>query len=700
MRRTGSFIRGAIILAGGVVLAVAVSNTNLPGQSHLLSELPVFQAGIRTHESRTETQTGPEFPEANQTAVQAEFEMPPPTRSSFMARWDTVTDATGYLLDVSTSHSFSSYVNGYHDLDVGNVTGRAVTGLSRGTTYYYRVRAYDANGPGGYSDVMTVTTVATVGLVIHPTFDGSITGNPNAATIEAMINRAISIYESLFRDPVTIQIFFRYSPNAPDGTPMPASLISQSDYVYYTIPWGTYITALRADAKTSNDSLANSTLPGNALSPYINVSSAAGRAIGLNTPPGISAHGTPGGPYDGLVTLNSTLLWKFTRPVSGGRFDAQRVTQHEIDEDLGFASHLGANNQRDLWPQDLFSWSSAGHRNVTSSGTRYFSIDGGSINIVNFNQNPNGDFGDWLSAACPQAHPYVQNAFTCAGQSSDVTATSPEGINLDVIGYDLANSPTPTPTPTPPGRAAVADFNGDGHPDYVLHNVSTRQTAIWYLDNTVLIGGDVGPTLAAGWGLRGMGDFNGDSHSDYALFAPSTDQTAIWYLSGPTFIVGAYGPTLPDGWELVGAADFNADSKPDYVLYKASTHQTAIWYLNNNVLIGGDVGPTLPNGWNLIGVADFDGDGHPDYVLFHPATGYTAIWYLSGPTLISGAWGPTVPGAWTLVATADFNGDGKPDYLLYNGGTRQTAIWYLNNNVLVSGAAGPTLPVSWSLVAP
>src|SRR5207253_6905914 len=42
-----------------------------------------------------------------------------------------------------------------------------------------------------------------------------------------------------------------------------------------------------------------------------------------------------------------------------------------------------------------------------------------------------------LSPACPQPHPYVQNAFGCTGQSSDVAATSPEGVNLDVIGYDL-----------------------------------------------------------------------------------------------------------------------------------------------------------------------------------------------------------------------------------------------------------------------
>ena len=249
-----------------------------------------------------------------------------------------------------------------------------------------------------------------------------------------------------------------------------------------------------------------------------------------------------------------------------------------------------------------------------------------------------------------------------------------------------------------PARAGVADFNGDGHPDWVVRNTSTRQTGIWYLDNNVFIGAAYGPTLTTGWGLRTVADFNLDSHSDYALFAPSTNQTAIWYLSGPTFLRGAYGPRLPSGWEMVATADFNGDRNSDYVLYNASTRQTAVWYLHNNVYVGGGYGPTLPPGWSLMGVADFDHDGHTDYALFHPSTGYTAIWYLSGRTLIGGAFGPTVPIGWILVATTDFNGDGSPDYTLYKASTRQTAIWYLNNNVYVGAAFGPNLPAGWSLV--
>jgi hypothetical protein len=273
--------------------------------------------------------------------------------------------------------------------------------------------------------------------------------------------------------------------------------------------------------------------------------------------------------------------------------------------------------------------------------------------------------------------------------------------NTPMPGYTEYVYPHPlTLLPVGTARAFVADFNGAGRPDYVLQTPKTRQTAIWYLNNNVFVGGAYGPTLPSGWNLVGVADFNLDSHSDYALFALSTHQTGIWYLSGPRLIRGAYGPTLPSGWELVATADFNGDSKPDYLLYNGGTRRTAIWYLNNNVFVGGAYGPTLPPGWNLVGVADFNRDGHPDYALFNSSNGQTAIWYLSGPTFIGGAYGPTLPGGWILVAAPDFNGDGKPDYLLYNVNTQQTAIWYLNNNVFVSGAYGPTLSPGWSLFGP
>jgi hypothetical protein len=48
---------------------------------------------------------------------------------------------------------------------------------------------------------------------------------------------------------------------------------------------------------------------------------------------------------------------------------------------------------------------------------------------------------------------------------------------------------------------ATADFDGDGNPDYVLYKASTRQTAIWYLNNNVFVSAAYGPTLPDGWSL-------------------------------------------------------------------------------------------------------------------------------------------------------------------------------------------------------
>ncbi|MDP9098345.1 MAG: fibronectin type III domain-containing protein [Verrucomicrobiota bacterium] len=361
------------------------------------------------------------------------------TRSSFTARWSPMSQAISYRLDVSTSPRFDGYVTGYHGLEVGPATWRVVTGLVPSKTYYYRVTGSNEAGVIADSGVMTGATAASSGLVISPTFDSSITNNPNVAAIEATINRAIAIYESLYSDPITVFILFRYSPTRPNGTPFGSlNVIAVSDYVVYSPSWNTFISALQADAKTANDATANASLPSSPLSTSIICTSANGRALAGDTPPAMFGDSTvgAGGPYDGIVTLNSSAPYQFVRPVNNRNIDAQRLIEHEIDEVLGLGSRLDTSNSN-VRPQDLFSWSSPGARNISKTGTRYFSIDGGNTVIVNFNQSANLDSGDWQSDPCPQANPYVQNAFACSGQASDISETSPEGINLDVIGYDL-----------------------------------------------------------------------------------------------------------------------------------------------------------------------------------------------------------------------------------------------------------------------
>jgi LEA14-like dessication related protein len=75
--------------------------------------------------------------------------------NSFQANWNASTGATGYCIDVSTNNTFSTYV--ISNYNAGNVLSVSFTGFSPGTTYYYRVRAYNGSGTSGNSGTIRVT---------------------------------------------------------------------------------------------------------------------------------------------------------------------------------------------------------------------------------------------------------------------------------------------------------------------------------------------------------------------------------------------------------------------------------------------------------------------------------------------------------------------------------------------------------------
>ena len=168
-------------------------------------------------------------------------------------------------------------------------------------------------------------------------------------------------------------------------------------------------------------------------------------------------------------------------------------------------------------------------------------------------------------------------------------------------------------------QAAISDFNGDGHPDFVLQNACTRQTAIWYLNNNIFISGAYGPTLVAGWYiLAGVADFNRDGHPDYLLLDSGiSPDTAIWYLSGPTLVGTARGPSVPRvpsgwGWGVPATLTATATRIMCFITPRRVRQRYGI---SITMFTQRGCGPTLPAGWFLVGVADFNRDGHTDYAL-------------------------------------------------------------------------------------
>src|SRR5207248_2655057 len=173
----------------------------------------------------------------------------------------------------------------------------------------------------------------------------------------------------------------------------------------------------------------------------------------------------------------------------------------------------------------------------------------------------------------------ADNLFVANGVSGNILKFTPSGVHTIFAAGSYVTAMAFQP------NAAPTDFNNDGHPDYLLYNPTTRQTAIWYLNNNVRVGAANGPTVLAGYNVVGVADFNRDSHPDYLLYNPTTRQTGIWYLNNNVRIGAPHDPILLACYTTAALTDFNRDGHPDYLLYNSSTHQTAIWYLNNNVHI-------------------------------------------------------------------------------------------------------------------
>ncbi|HEV7923895.1 MAG TPA: NF038122 family metalloprotease [Verrucomicrobiae bacterium] len=263
-------------------------------------------------------------------------------------------------------------------------------------------------------------------LVIIPVWDSSITNDPNAAIIESSINMAIQYYEARFADPFTFSIQFEEMSGG----------LGESEWSYYNIPYSQFITALQADATTTNDTYALSFLPAGPNNPVtgdanINVHEANLWALGLASYYGL----TPD--LDSTISLNTSIMNLSRTSIDPSKFDLIAVAEHEMDEVLAFASDLPNND--DPFPQDLFRYASDGTRSFTTSGDdAYFSLDGTNL-LVQFNQNSGGDYGDWWSFSGPHT-PRVQDAFATQGATPNPNV---ELIGLDVIGYDLVPPPQP-----------------------------------------------------------------------------------------------------------------------------------------------------------------------------------------------------------------------------------------------------------------
>jgi peptidoglycan/xylan/chitin deacetylase (PgdA/CDA1 family) len=101
--------------------------------------------------------------------------------SSVVLGWvDNATNESGYTVERSLTSGFVSVTS---VALAANATSYTDTGLSASTTYFYRVRASNATGPSGYSNVASATTLAAGSVPVAPSGLSAVAGSASSVVL-------------------------------------------------------------------------------------------------------------------------------------------------------------------------------------------------------------------------------------------------------------------------------------------------------------------------------------------------------------------------------------------------------------------------------------------------------------------------------------------------------------------------------------
>jgi hypothetical protein len=284
-------------------------------------------------------------------------------------------------------------------------------------------------------------------LTIDATYDPSV---PLAA--QTAFNQVVSIYDSLYSNPVTVNINVTFG-----NTGLGQSLTEFVDVSY--ADWRSAMLAdAAANAANAYLNAAVTTLPvanplGNGL---VQVRTADARALGLTNAQVVTGTVLTVSPAsDSTLTFtNAPNSFEYDRtPTGTGTYDFQAVAVHELDEVLGVDSTLDSNSgplPTDFAGEDYFRYGcNAGDgRAITNdiNAAVCFKYDG-VTKVKQFNQDKSGDFNDWALTSISGDQPAAQDAFGTPDSVPPIGAGTPEQIVLNTIGWDPVTSTSSVPEP-------------------------------------------------------------------------------------------------------------------------------------------------------------------------------------------------------------------------------------------------------------
>ena len=275
----------------------------------------------------------------------------------------------------------------------------------------------------GTSGTVVQTNGAGSGLIIDIDWDSSVANAPSGFV--TAVDSVVSFYESHFSNPITITIDVGYGEIA--GQALGAGDLGESETYLTSVTYTQLQTALVTNANAIGDTAAAASLP--STSPVSGaqywIPTAEAQALGL------AGASTSIDGYAGFSSTNS-FAYNDANGVPAGEYDFFGTVAHEFSEIMGRQMMDGYFSSYEAL--DLFHYSAPGVRDFSGTTAGYFSPDGGTTNLGNFNTNANGDFGDWAGSV--GANSYL--AFSNSGVVNPVTANDLAVMNL--LGWDPVTS--------------------------------------------------------------------------------------------------------------------------------------------------------------------------------------------------------------------------------------------------------------------
>ena len=241
-------------------------------------------------------------------------------------------------------------------------------------------------------------------------------------------------------------------------------------------------------------------------------------------------------------------------------------------------------------PLDLFHYSAPGVRDFSGGRPGYFSANGGTTNLNNFNTNAGGDYGDWASSVGNDAF----LAFSSPGVVNGISANDLTEMNL--LGWDPKTATAPVVT------IALADDTSGGKAitsNDALTGTADANATVTLSEGATLLGATTSNASGV-WSFTPSGLAQGGqtvtaSETNAAGLTGSATLAFTYDTVSPTVTIAlahdtSGGKDISSNDALTGAADANAAviiSEGSAVLGTTTANTNGVWSFTPTALAQG-----------------------------------------------------------------------------------------------------------------